>query len=296
MLVRKMAVGLLGLEALAKETPSRVATLPYHSDMIRWYDLENVKDCKGLGRRQTGTAIVIRSGCWLPVRVFGTIVKLWSRPLSCLKTGLCTVRRPGVKVKDVLSFVLVHFLRSKKGNSLRRQNFLHKLSRTFQAHLTRVVKHQGRINILVRTRRNDVQRRYFKQVFRLEVKNTLGRSPAQVQCGLQTTLVPLFLNIVFGFEGSLEQVLSTEQQAEICERLGLSICVSTPRLLEAFRSLLQPELVKYIASDSVVLKLLSSKHQLPHVAQSVSPTLEEQYEHTLPETARDSQDEDSESC
>ena len=118
--------------------------------------------------------------------------------------------RPGVKVKDVLSFVLVHFLRSKKGNSLRRQNFLHKLSRTFRAHLTRVVKHQGRINILVRTRRNDVQRRYFKQVFRLEVKNTLGRSPAQVQCGLQTTLVPLFLNIVFGFEGSLEQVLSTE--------------------------------------------------------------------------------------
>lgn len=204
--------------------------------------------------------------------------------------------RPGVKVKDVLSFVLVHFLRSKKGNSLRRQNFLHKLSRTFRAHITRVVKHQGRVNILVRTRRNDIQRRYFKQVFRLEVKHTLGRSSAQVQRCLETTLVPLFLNIVFGFEGSLEQALSTEQQAEICERLGLSICVSTPRLLETFRRLLQPELTKYIAADSAVVKLLSSKcrHSLVSgESEQEDMDLQEYEEGTQPETAGDSQDEDS---
>lgn len=217
--------------------------------------------------------------------------------------------RPGVKVKDVLSFVLVHFLRSKKGNCLRRQNFLYKLSRTFRSHLNRVVKHQGRINMLVRTRRNDAQRRYFKQVFRLELKQTLGRSPAQVQRRLETTLVPLFLNIVFGFEGSLELDLSTEQQDEICERLGLSIYVPTPGLLEAFRCVLQPELTKCISADPVVLKLLSSKRQMAIVARPVTSRpgepeeedmdLEEETplsyeESTLPETAGDTQDDDPE--
>jgi len=221
-----------------------------------------------------------------------------------------TEARPGVKVKDVLSFVLVHFLSSKKGNCLRRQNFIKKLSKTFRAHVNRVAKHQGRINMLVRTRRNDVQRRYFKQVFRLELKQTLGRSPAQVQRRLEATLVPVFLNIVFGFEGSLEMDLTTEQQDEICERLGVSIRVSTPGLLEAFRNLLQPELTKYIATDPVVVKLLSSKRQMALVARPVTsrPGEPEQEdmdveedsplpyeESSLPETAGDSQDDDPES-
>lgn len=214
-----------------------------------------------------------------------------------------TEARPGVKVRDVLSFVLVHFLRSKKGNYLRRQNFLHKLSRTFRAHVNRVVKHQGRVNILVRTRRNDVQRRYFKQVFRQELKQTLGHSLAHIQYRLKSILVPLFLNIVFGFEGSLD--LSTEQQDEICERLGLSICVSAPKLLEAFRSLLQPELTKYISADHAVIRLLSSKRRRipsvpssPEESEDVDSQEEEclQYEEsTLLETAGDSQDEDPES-
>ena len=221
-----------------------------------------------------------------------------------------TEARPGVKVRDVLSFVLVHFLSSKKGNCLRRQNFLKKLSKTFRAHVSRVAKHQGRINMLVRTRRNDVQRRYFKQVFRMELKQTLGHSPAQVQRRLEATLVPLFLNIVFGFEGSLELELSTEQQDEICERLGVSIRVSTPGLLKAFRNLLQPELTKYIATDPVVVKLLCSKRQMAIVARPVTsrPGEPEQEdtdveedqplpyeESSLPETAGGSQDEDPES-
>ena len=211
-----------------------------------------------------------------------------------------TEARPGVKVRDVLSFVLVHFLRSKKGNYLRRQNFLHKLSRTFRAHVNRVVKHQGRVNILVRTRRNDVQRRYFKQIFRQELRQTLGQSLANVQYRLESILVPLFLNIVFGFEGSCD--LSTEQQDEICERLGLSICVSTPKLLEVFRSLLQPELTKYISADHAVIRLLSSKRRgivpNPEESEDVDSQEEEclQYEEsTLLETAGDSQDEGPES-
>lgn len=213
-----------------------------------------------------------------------------------------TEARPGVKVRDVFSFVLVHFLRSKKGNYLRRQNFLHKLSRTFRAHVNRVVKHQGRVNILVRTRRNDVQRRYFKQVFRQELKQTLGLSLANVHYRLESTLIPLFLNIVFGFEGSSD--LSTEQQDEICERLGLSICVPTPKLLEVFRSLLQPELTKHISADQVVIRLLSSKRRgIPSVSSSPEESEEDesqeeslQYEEsTLLETAGDSQDEASQS-
>lgn len=192
-----------------------------------------------------------------------------------------TETRPGVKVKDVLSFVLVHFLRSKKGNCLRRQNFLNKLSKTFRAHVSRVVKHQGRVNILVRTKRNDMQRRYFKQVFRQEVKKTLGRSPGQVERRLEAILVPVFLNIIFGFEESLESQMTTEQQEEVCARLGLKITRNTPGLLEAFRRLLQPEFTQRIVTDSFVVKLLSSKRQIAFQTRQVETrTREPEHEQT----------------
>ena len=189
-----------------------------------------------------------------------------------------TEARPGVKVKDVLSFILVHFLRSKKGNCLRRQNFLNKLSKTFRAHVSRVVKHQGRVNMLVRTKHNDMQRRYFKQVFRQELKKTMGKSPALVTRRLEGILVPVFLNIIFGFEETLERELSTEQQDEICTRLGLRISRGMPGLLEAFRHLLQPELTQRIVCDTFVLKLLSSKRQIAFQTRQVQTRVGESEE------------------